>query len=200
MKNTKNAIVILASIMVILGTTLTPVLLQQVNAALQLRSQHMNQENLCYRTNICRQSNTGQNTLGNDNQVTGFADQSDNIQQTATPTPTVTTPTVTPTPTPTPTTATLTVIKNVIARNFKASDFQISINGNNPNPASFPGSETGTNVTLGSGAYNVTETQLNPDPNHIFNTDLSRDCNGSIQPNQHKTCTITNIDTGPPEQ
>jgi hypothetical protein len=36
MKNTKNAIIILASIMVIVGTALTPVLIQQVNAALEL--------------------------------------------------------------------------------------------------------------------------------------------------------------------
>jgi hypothetical protein len=43
----------------------------------------LNQQNLCYRTNTCRQSDVGQNTQGNDNQVTGFADQSDNIQQAA---------------------------------------------------------------------------------------------------------------------
>jgi hypothetical protein len=67
MKNTKNAIIILASILVIVGTTLTPTLLQQVNAALQLRNQHIDQENLCYSTNTCRQSDVGQNTLGNDN-------------------------------------------------------------------------------------------------------------------------------------
>ncbi|SRR6266508_2117427 len=102
MKNTKNAIIILASIMVIVGTTLTPTLLQQVNAAVQVRSQHIDQENLCYRTNTCRQSEVGQNTLGNDNQVTGFADQSDNIQQAAAPTPAnqTTTPTGNQTTTP----------------------------------------------------------------------------------------------------
>ena len=70
MKNTKYAIIMIASIMVIVGTTLTPVVQQQVKAALQVRSQHMNQQNLCYRNNTCRQSNVGQNTLGNDNQVT----------------------------------------------------------------------------------------------------------------------------------
>jgi hypothetical protein len=71
----------------------------------QLLLQHyIDQENLCYRTNTCRQSDVGQNTLGNDNQVTGFADQSDNLQQTPTPTVIPTpTPTATPTPTPTPT-------------------------------------------------------------------------------------------------
>jgi hypothetical protein len=104
MKNTKYGIIMIASIMVIVGTTLTPTLQQQVNAA--LKSQHIDQENLCFRSNTCRQSNVGQNTLGNDNQVTGFADQSDNPPQTQTPTPTVVptpTPTATPTPTPTPT-------------------------------------------------------------------------------------------------
>jgi hypothetical protein len=44
----------------------------------------MDQENLCYRANTCRQANDGQNTLGNDNSVTGFTDQSDNLQQAAT--------------------------------------------------------------------------------------------------------------------
>jgi hypothetical protein len=112
MKNTKYGIIMIASIMVIVGTTLTPTLQQQVNAA--LKSQHIDQENLCFRSNTCRQSDVGQNTLGNDNQVTGFADQSDNPPQTQTPTPTVVptptptviptpTPTATPTPTPTPT-------------------------------------------------------------------------------------------------
>jgi type II secretory pathway pseudopilin PulG len=112
MKNTKYGIIMIASIMVIVGTTLTPTLQQQVNAA--LKSQHIDQENLCFRSNTCRQSDVGQNTLGNDNSVTGFADQSDNPPQTQTPTPTVVptptptviptpTPTATPTPTPTPT-------------------------------------------------------------------------------------------------
>jgi cell division protein FtsN len=96
-----------------------------VGVKLEHRDQHMNQENLCYRTNTRRQSNDGQNTLGNDNSVTGFADQSDNLKQataankttptttttpanqttgsSTTPTPTSTrTPTTTPTPTPTP--------------------------------------------------------------------------------------------------
>ena len=53
-----------------------------VSVNLEHRDQHMNQENLCYRTNTCRQSNVGQNTLGNDNSVTGFTDQSDNTNST----------------------------------------------------------------------------------------------------------------------
>jgi hypothetical protein len=64
----------------------------------------MAQENLCYRANTCRQSGAGQNTLGDDNSVTGFADQSDNIQQAAAAPDNNTTPgnNTTPTPTPTP--------------------------------------------------------------------------------------------------
>ena len=46
-----------------------------IGVNLHQRSQNMNQENLCYRANVCRQSDVGQNTLGNDNSVTGFADQ-----------------------------------------------------------------------------------------------------------------------------
>jgi hypothetical protein len=56
-----------------------------ISVNLEHRDQHMNEENLCYRANTCRQSNVGQNTQGNDNKVTGFTDQSDNIQQAAAP-------------------------------------------------------------------------------------------------------------------
>jgi hypothetical protein len=184
MKNTKNAIIMIASIMVIVGTTLTPTLLQQVNAAIQLRSQHMNQENLCFRSNTCRQSDVGQNTLGNDNQVTGFADQSDNLQQSTTANKT----TPTPTPTPEPTTATLTVIKNVTNSTAAPSQFTIHVTGNNPTPANFAGSE-GTDVTLNPGTFNVTETVPT---GTFFTSSFAGDCSGSIAAGQHLTCTITN--------
>jgi hypothetical protein len=94
-KSTKIASIIVASVLVTVGTTLTLVLQQEqkVNAAsprnpiangilqsvrVDHRNQHSNQENLCYRSNTCRDSNVEQGTLGNDNQVTGFGDQSDN--------------------------------------------------------------------------------------------------------------------------
>jgi hypothetical protein len=130
-KNTKTSIIMIALVMVVAGTTLAPIqsyaarssgfpdtsslkdgICDGISVNLEHRDQHMNQENLCYRTNTCRQSNVGQNTLGNDNSVTGFADQSDNIQQAAstnnTTTPTTTTMpsnqttgnSTTPTPTP----------------------------------------------------------------------------------------------------
>jgi hypothetical protein len=157
-----------------------------VNVNLEHRDQHMNQENLCYRANTCRQSDVGQNTLGNDNSVTGFADQSDNLQQSTSANKT----TPTPTPTPIPTTATLTVIKIVAgnATNATASNFTIHVTGNNPTPANFAGSTTGIDVTLGAGAFTVTETG----PTSSFNTTTTGDCSGTITAGQHLTCTITN--------
>jgi hypothetical protein len=165
-----------------------------VNVNLEHRDQHMDQENLCYRTNTCRQANDGQNTLGNDNSVTVFTDQSDNLQPSTTtaanktaPTPTPA-PSPTPTPTPTPTTATLTVIKVVNGTTTAtAANFTIQVTGNNPTPANFLGSATGTDVTLGPGTFNVTETAL---PG--FTTTFSSDCSGNITAGQHLTCTITN--------
>lgn len=50
--------------------------------------QHIDQENLCLRAGKCNNSNVGEQTLGNDNSVSGFSDQSKNIQAVVTPTPT----------------------------------------------------------------------------------------------------------------
>jgi hypothetical protein len=154
-----------------------------VSANLSHRDQHLNQQNLCYRTNTCRQSDVGQNTQGNDNQVTGFADQSDNLQQS------ITANNTTPTLTPTPTTATLTVTK-VVSGNTAAtpSQFTIHVTGNNPTPANFAGSETGIDVKLDPGAFNVTETQ----PTGNFDTTTTSDCSGTIRTGQHLSCTIIN--------
>src|SRR5262249_9385280 len=56
--------------------------------------------------------------------------------------------------------ATLTVVKHVINDNGgtkQAPDFTLNVTGGSPSPASFPGSETGTTVTLNAGSYSVTE-------------------------------------------
>ena len=162
------------------------------------RSQNMNQENLCYRTNTCRQSNVGQNTLGNDNSVTGFADQSDNLKLPAPPvTPTTSanqttgnsTP-LTPSTTPAPTTATLTVTKIVSgSSSFTASNFTIHVTGNSPIPADFAGSSTGVDVTLNPGIFNVTETIP---AGSLFNRSFTGNCHGTVAAGEHLTCTITN--------
>ena len=117
-----------------MGTTIFPVLLQQANASLgQIRSMHPNQENECFSSNTCRQSDVGQNTQGSDNQVTGFADQSNN---TSTPTPT----------------ASLIVNKHVRC-NFTsgcpaAGQFSITASTDNGSSFSFRCSESGTSLSL----------------------------------------------------
>jgi len=152
-----------------------------VNVNLEHIDQHLDQENLCFRSNTCRQSDVVQNTLGNDNSVTGFADQSDNLQQSTTANKT--------TPTPTPTTASLTVIKIVSGTtNTTSSDFAIHVSGINPTPANFNGSGTGSDLTLSPGSYQVTEAG---GPSG-YTPSYSPDCSGSISAGQAKTCTITN--------
>ncbi|NJD53875.1 MAG: hypothetical protein FIB07_13525 [Candidatus Methanoperedens sp.] len=86
----------------------------------------------------------------------------------------------------------LKVIKHVINDNGStaiASDFGINVFGNNPNPAYFVGSETGTDVKIGAGYYSVNE---NWNPEYI--TSYSPDCSGQINMGENRTCTITNDD------
>ncbi len=86
----------------------------------------------------------------------------------------------------------LNVIKHVINDNggtLNASDFVLDIFGNNPNPPAVTGSETGVNVTISEGFYNVFEF-FSPG----YNQFSSLDCNGFIAAGEVKTCTITNDD------
>jgi hypothetical protein len=46
----------------------------EIRADLKNTNQSISQKNLCFRSNTCRQSAVGQNTIGDDNSVTGFAD------------------------------------------------------------------------------------------------------------------------------
>ncbi len=69
------------------------------------------------------------------------------------------------------------------------SDFTITVTGNNPTPPTFAASVNGTLVTLGPGAFNVTETGLVVAG---FTVTLSADCTGTIVAGDQKTCTITN--------
>lgn len=70
-----------------------------------------------------------------------------------------------------------------------ASDFTTYVYGNNPNPSYFQGSETGVDVKLGPGYY-----QVNQDYNPDYYTTLSPECYGMIDSGEEKTCTITNDD------
>jgi hypothetical protein len=154
MKYTKTSIIIIISIMMFVGSiNLTAVLKQhQLNAA--GLTQHSKLLNNCYRSNKCRESTVGQNTLGNDNSLTGFADQGDNLQQfttanrtTQTPPPTPT-PTPTPAPTPTPTPIPIPILQPSFS---------------NPVPLdTSPGDQTDLHIaSSGSSIYSVWTSQVN---------------------------------------
>jgi uncharacterized repeat protein (TIGR01451 family) len=82
----------------------------------------------------------------------------------------------------------LIVIKKVVGGAKSPSDFQISVSGNNPSPASFPGSSEGTIVTLQPGGYDVSEGE-----DAHYSATYSEDCkDGTIAYGDTKTCTITN--------
>jgi hypothetical protein len=93
-------------------------------------------------------------------------------------------------------TSQLNVIKHVINDNGGskvANNFAIFINGNGVNPTSFTGVESpGTSVQLSAGSYSVLE-----GAHDGYSMTLSADCNGSINPGETKTCTITNDDIAP---
>ena len=70
----------------------------------------------------------------------------------------------------------------------RPSDFTINVDGNNPSPQSFPGSSSGTSVELNKGRYSVTETGPSG-----YTSNPSSECSGSINPDQERNCTITNV-------
>lgn len=92
--------------------------------------------------------------------------------------------------------ATLTVIKHVVNDNggiALAENFTMQVTGTSVSPASFPGSESGTLVTIGAGSYSVSETGPSG-----YAGSYSADCSGTMTSGQNKTCTITNNDIGTP--
>jgi uncharacterized repeat protein (TIGR01451 family) len=95
---------------------------------------------------------------------------------------------------PAPTTGTLTVIKQVTNDDGGAAtpaDFTLDVTGNAPSPASFAGAGApGTAVTLGAGAYTVSEEDA---PGYTVS--YSDECTGTIAPGESLTCTVTNDDT-----
>ena len=96
MNNTKN-ILLMAAItsLLVIGTSVIPIqsyaeqhtktddLKSSIKASLQIEeksaSQHLDQDNFCYRSDNCNQANQAQQIVGDGNEVTGFNDQSDNI-------------------------------------------------------------------------------------------------------------------------
>lgn len=72
--------------------------------------------------------------------------------------------------------------------NKSSSDFNITVHANNPDPSSFSGRISGTNIKLGMGMYSVSENHLKD-----YIPYYSSDCFGGIMSNLIKKCIITNI-------
>ena len=83
------------------------------------------------------------------------------------------------------------VVVNDDGRTATPADFTMTVTGESPTPASFPGSAAGdgTLVTLHAGAYSASETA------HAgYDGTASAGCTGTIAVGQTKHCTITNDD------
>ena len=99
---------------------------------------------------------------------------------------------------PTPNTATLTVTKVCEGPPHcpPVNDFKITVTGNNPSPATFGGSETGTQVTLGPGQYKITEqtpgfpVEFSVSGNCVKTGDL--EASGTIGAGETQKCDIKN--------
>jgi hypothetical protein len=76
----------------------------------------------------------------------------------------------------------------------QAPDFILHVDGNDPAPANFPGSGSGTTVLIAPGPYVVFETKPTPSPQ--YNVGYSSDCVGVINEGETKTCTVTNTRVG----
>jgi len=91
----------------------------------------------------------------------------------------------------------LTVIKHVVNDNggtASAGNFTLTVTGSSPSPASFPGSEAGTVVTLQPGPYAVNEAAVSG-----YSTTKGASCAGSlIHFGDTATCTVTNDDIAAP--
>ena len=91
---------------------------------------------------------------------------------------------------------TLVVKKHVINDNggtSTAGDFSLTVTGTNVQPgATFPGSESGTTVTLDAGSYSVDEAAF-----FGYAKTVGANCSGSVANGETKNCTITNDDIQP---
>jgi hypothetical protein len=94
MKNTNKMLMIAAiTSLLVMGTSIIPMQSYAGSASDEYKSkiksstevdkksasQHMDQDNFCYRGDDCQQANQAQQIIGEDNEATGFNDQSFNL-------------------------------------------------------------------------------------------------------------------------
>ena len=87
------------------------------------------------------------------------------------------------------------VVKNVVNDDRgtkKPSDFMIFVTGNSPSPNNFPGSASGTSVSIQAGNYRVIEASISG-----YTTTYSSGCSGSITGGETIKCVVSNDDIPP---
>jgi hypothetical protein len=187
MKNTTFGIIAIAAVTALLIATTTTLLLTN-DASAKKKSFHETAAQSCVNQNARCQDLLSQ-IQGHDNSANVIGNQP---TAAAAPTP-IPTP-ITPPPEPEPQPAKLIVTKVVICpANFvcpKPSDFTMKVTGNNADPATFPGSSSGTSVSLSAGPYSVDETA--PTSFLTLTKTFGADCSGSINAGETKNCKITN--------
>jgi hypothetical protein len=77
-------------------------------------------------------------------------------------------------------------VHSSIANEVNASDILIVVNGNNPIPSEFQGSELGTNVTIEDGDYSVTPIP----PQGTGEQTSTHQCHDTMFSGQTKNCTV----------
>jgi hypothetical protein len=94
-----------------------------------------------------------------------------------------------------PQTGTLVIVTHVVNNcqgcgggTLQASNFAITVSGNNPSLSKFQGSESGTTVTMSPGAYTVIG-----EDKPFYRGSLSPDCASMLVAGQVKTCTVTYV-------
>jgi len=87
----------------------------------------------------------------------------------------------------------VTVIKHVVGGGpLVASDFDMNVTATNPSLATFPGSETGTVITINPGSFSLDESSVAPEAQDYV-ADIPDEClNATLGLGDTLTCTITN--------
>ncbi|MDE2071630.1 MAG: hypothetical protein KGI70_02790 [Patescibacteria group bacterium] len=70
---------------------------------------------------------------------------------------------------------------------YQPGNFSVAVAGQSPSLTSFPGSQQGTSITLGTGSYSVSLSNIPP----YLSPNYSTGCSGTISANQTQLCVIT---------
>jgi hypothetical protein len=78
-------------------------------------------------------------------------------------------------------------VNNDQGTQVKASDYNFAVNGINPFPQTFPGTETLSSIILGQGSYSI---RIEAAPKVIYILNSDSDCSGTISNGQIKKCVL----------